>query len=102
MTEDYVAGHFPKAWKALKKEYKDTKTVLKASELRETYNELKMKKDENPTEFITKLKTLRSRQAEVGLKIEEKTFMMDTLGKLPKSKKKGELGPYSSVVTIYI
>jgi hypothetical protein len=92
-NDGYAGGHFINAWKALSKRFEDEDTVS-FGDLKQKYYDMKMKEDENPEVFITKLELLKVKLEKHKFKIDDKDFIIDVLAKLPKSKREGDLGPY--------
>jgi len=90
----YTRGNFKTAWLDLQELMmpRNQATLLMS---REEYQTLKMKHNESPAVFMTKLQEIKGQMKDQGGRdIPEEEFLMDILSKLPNAKNRNSDPPY--------
>jgi len=93
----YARGNFKQAWLGLQELMvpRNQATLLMS---REEYQNLKMKHNESPAVFMTKLQEIKGRMKDQGgREIPEEELLMDILSKLPNAKNRNSDPPYGIV-----
>jgi hypothetical protein len=93
IDKGYAGGHFYDKWEALKKRY-GWVNAEKLQDLKEAYYAKKMKKDEQPSLFVTDLDRIRTKLLKHKHMIRDVDFIDDELSRLPKSNDPDKMTPY--------